>query len=95
MQEVEGSEFILPADLVLLAMGFTNPVGSMLEAFGVDTDALSNPLEAGLEWMVRFDKPVFHGREPLLRFKARGPRSRLVGFHLLDKFPAATHWSRS
>ncbi len=42
MQEVEGSEFILPADLVLLAMGFTNPVGSMLEAFGVDTDARKN-----------------------------------------------------
>src|SRR5262249_46239730 len=36
--------------------------------FGVDTDALSNPLEAGLDWMVRFEKPMFHGREPLLRF---------------------------
>jgi sarcosine oxidase subunit alpha len=60
--------------------------------FGVDTDALSNPLEAGLEWMVRFEKPMFHGREPLLRFKNRGPRSRLVGFHLQEKFPAATDW---
>lgn len=47
---------------------------------GVDSDALSNPLEAGLEGMVRFDKPVFHGREPLLRLKAMGPRSSLVGF---------------
>src|SRR2546426_343286 len=52
--------------------------------FGVDTDALSNPLEAGLEWLVRFDKPAFHGREPLLQLKARGPRSRLVGFNLLQ-----------
>jgi len=42
MQEVPDSEFVLPADLVLLAMGFTNPVGSMLEAFGVDTDARKN-----------------------------------------------------
>ncbi|MEK7317505.1 MAG: glutamate synthase subunit beta, partial [Pseudomonadota bacterium] len=42
MQEVPGSEFVLQADLVLLAMGFTNPVGSMLEAFGVDTDARKN-----------------------------------------------------
>jgi glutamate synthase (NADPH) small chain len=42
MQEVPGSEFVLKADLVLLAMGFTNPVGSMLEAFGVDTDARKN-----------------------------------------------------
>lgn len=42
MQEVPGSEFTLQADLVLLAMGFTNPVGSVLEAFGVDTDARRN-----------------------------------------------------
>jgi len=47
---------------------------------GVDTDALSNPLEAGLEWLVRFDKPSFHGREPLLRLRAMAARSRLVGF---------------
>jgi sarcosine oxidase subunit alpha len=47
---------------------------------GQDSDALSNPLDAGLEWMVRFDKPVFHGREPLLRLKAMPGRSRLVGF---------------
>lgn len=52
--------------------------------FGVDTDALSNPLEAGLEWLVRFDKPTFLGREPLERIKRRGMRSRLVGFHLKD-----------
>ena len=51
---------------------------------GQDTDALSNPLEAGLERMVRFDKPLFHGREPLLRLQAMGPRSRLVGFQMLD-----------
>ena len=51
---------------------------------GQDTDALSHPLEAGLEWLVRFDKPLFVGREPLVRLKAMGPRSRLVGFHMLD-----------
>ncbi|MGD7164524.1 glutamate synthase subunit beta, partial [Ralstonia pseudosolanacearum] len=34
MAEVEGSEFLLKADLVLLAMGFTHPVGGVLEAFG-------------------------------------------------------------
>jgi sarcosine oxidase subunit alpha len=52
---------------------------------GQDTDALSNPLEAGLEWLVRFDKPLFHGREPLLRLREMGPRSRLVGFQMLDR----------
>ena len=42
MVEVAGSEFTLPADLVLLAMGFVSPVQSMLEAFGVQRDARGN-----------------------------------------------------
>lgn len=42
MSEVAGSEFELPADLVFLAMGFTNPVVSLLEAFGVDKDSRGN-----------------------------------------------------
>ena len=42
MTEVPGSEQTLPADLVLLAMGFVSPVGSILEAFGVDKDARGN-----------------------------------------------------
>ncbi len=42
MVEVAGSEKVLPADLVLLAMGFVSPVGSILEAFGVEKDARGN-----------------------------------------------------
>ncbi|PKO92900.1 MAG: glutamate synthase [Betaproteobacteria bacterium HGW-Betaproteobacteria-10] len=42
MLEIAGSEFDLPADLVFLAMGFTNPVGSLLEAFGVEKDSRGN-----------------------------------------------------
>jgi len=43
MTEVEGSEFDLPADLVLLAMGFVNPVHEgMLDAFGVAYDDRGN-----------------------------------------------------
>ena len=42
MVEVAGSEKILKADLVLLAMGFVNPVATVLEAFGVDKDARGN-----------------------------------------------------
>ncbi|CAJ0882023.1 glutamate synthase subunit beta [Ralstonia flatus] len=42
MSEVAGSEFTLKADLVLLAMGFTNPVGGVLDAFGVTKDARNN-----------------------------------------------------
>ncbi|HEX6734368.1 MAG TPA: glutamate synthase subunit beta, partial [Azonexus sp.] len=42
MAEVAGSEFELPCDAAFLAMGFTNPVGSLLDAFGVDKDARQN-----------------------------------------------------
>ena len=42
MVEVPGSEQVLQADLVLLAMGFVSPAGSILEAFGVDKDARGN-----------------------------------------------------
>ncbi|MBM3368176.1 MAG: glutamate synthase, partial [Betaproteobacteria bacterium] len=40
--EVVGSEFTIPADLVLLAMGFVSPVKSVLEGFGVEKDARGN-----------------------------------------------------
>jgi len=42
MTEVPGSEQTLPADLVLLAMGFVSPVATLLDAFGVDKDARGN-----------------------------------------------------
>jgi glutamate synthase (NADPH) small chain len=42
MAEVPGSEQVLPADLVLLAMGFVSPVASILDSFGVDKDARGN-----------------------------------------------------
>jgi glutamate synthase (NADPH/NADH) small chain len=42
MVEVPGSEQEYKADLVLLAMGFVAPVGSVLEAFGVEKDARGN-----------------------------------------------------
>jgi glutamate synthase (NADPH/NADH) small chain len=42
MVEVPGSEQILKADLVLLAMGFVSPVASVLEAFGIEKDSRGN-----------------------------------------------------
>ena len=42
MAEVPGSEQVLPADLVLLAMGFVSPVATMLDAFGIERDARGN-----------------------------------------------------
>ncbi len=46
MQEIPGSESEMPADLVLLAMGFTNPVAGVLDAFGVTKDGRGNALAA-------------------------------------------------
>ena len=42
MVEIAGSEQTWPADLVLLAMGFTSPAASVLGAFGVERDARGN-----------------------------------------------------
>ena len=42
MVEVAGSEFEVPADLVLFAMGFVSPIGAVLEGFGVDKDMRGN-----------------------------------------------------
>ena len=44
MIELEGSEFTIPADLVLLAMGFVSPVQAVLDAFGVEKDARGNAM---------------------------------------------------
>ena len=40
--EIPGTEKDYKADLVLLAMGFVNPVPTVLDAFGVDKDARGN-----------------------------------------------------
>jgi glutamate synthase (NADPH/NADH) small chain len=42
MVEIAGTEKTYKADLVLLAMGFVNPVASVLESFGIDKDARGN-----------------------------------------------------
>ena len=42
LTEVKGTEKDWPADLVLLAMGFTNPLASVLDAFGIEKDVRGN-----------------------------------------------------
>jgi len=43
-KEVAGSEKVHPADIVLLAMGFMGPEGSLVDQFGLDKDPRSNIL---------------------------------------------------
>jgi sarcosine oxidase subunit alpha len=48
---------------------------------GQDTDGLTHPLQAGLGWAVKIDKPFFVGQRSL-RAMAAQRRPRLVGFAL-------------
>ena len=50
MIEVPGSEQVLKADLVLMAMGFVGPVASTLDSFGVDKDNRGNA-KAGTDFV--------------------------------------------
>jgi aminomethyltransferase len=50
--------------------------------YGHELDASTSPLEAGLEWIVKFDKGEFVGRDALLRQKEAGIRRRLAGFEM-------------
>jgi sarcosine oxidase subunit alpha len=52
---------------------------------GQDTDALTNPHEAGLGWAVRMAKPFFVGQRSLRIHEARGARQQLVGLQLDDE----------
>jgi sarcosine oxidase, subunit alpha len=47
---------------------------------GQDTDAESDPFEAGLGWIVKADKPDFLGKRSLEDLARSGPAERLVGF---------------
>jgi glutamate synthase (NADPH/NADH) small chain len=57
--EVAGSEFEIPTDLVLLAMGFVSPLQSLLEELGVKKDARGNAradTEGALAYRTSVDK---------------------------------------
>ena len=51
---------------------------------GQDTDAVSNPLDSNMDWVVRFDKEDFIGRGGLKLASERGLPNKLVGFVMRD-----------
>ncbi|MEO0142417.1 MAG: glycine cleavage system aminomethyltransferase GcvT, partial [candidate division WOR-3 bacterium] len=53
--------------------------------YGNDIDQTTNPLEAGLGWIVKLDKGDFIGREALLKIKEKGLKRRLVGFEAIGR----------
>jgi aminomethyltransferase len=53
--------------------------------YGHELDEDHSALEAGLGWAVKLTKPMFIGRDALLKEKAAGSRQRLIGFRLKDR----------
>jgi sarcosine oxidase subunit alpha len=49
---------------------------------GQDTDGLTTPIEAAMDWAVKMDKPYFIGQRSLKIMGARKPKTKLVGFML-------------
>ena len=56
-----------------------------LALYGNDIDETTNPLEAGLGWVVKLDKPAFLGKDALSAVKAQGTARRLVGFEMVGR----------
>lgn len=53
--------------------------------YGNDIDKTTNPLEAGLGWVVKFDTGDFIGRDSLLKIKEAGIKRKLIGFEVIGK----------
>jgi aminomethyltransferase len=56
--------------------------------YGNDIDKTTNPLEAGLGWITKLNKPDFIGKEALLKLKSNGIKRKLTGMKTEEKaFP--------
>lgn len=56
-----------------------------LSLYGNDIDETTNPLEAGLGWVVKLDKPSFVGKDALVAVKTAGLERTLVGFEMTGR----------
>jgi aminomethyltransferase len=56
-----------------------------MSLYGHEIDASISPLEAGLEWIVKFDKGDFSGRDALLKQKENGVTRQEIGFEMLGR----------
>jgi aminomethyltransferase len=56
-----------------------------LALYGNDIDETTNPLEAGLGWIVKLHKHMFVGKDALLNIADRGLVRKLVGFEMTGR----------
>jgi len=60
--------------------------------YGNDMDNTTTLLEAGLGWVVKFDKGDFIGRDALLKQKLEGVQRKLAGFEMAGREIARDHY---
>ena len=53
--------------------------------YGNDINETTTPLEAPLEWTIKFNKGNFFGKKKLLEQRQEGVKKKLVGFEMIDK----------
>ena len=53
--------------------------------YGNDIDETTNPIEAGLGWVVKAAKGEFTGRDAIEKVRVAGPRRKLVGIEMADR----------
>lgn len=56
-----------------------------LSLYGNDIDETTNPLEAGLKWIVKLDAGDFVGRNALLEIKKQGLKRKIAGFEMVGR----------
>jgi len=68
-----------------LAARDTLRLEARLALYGNEIDETTNPLEAGLGWVVKLAKPTFLGRDALLTLREQPLRRKLVGFEMIGR----------
>jgi aminomethyltransferase len=71
-------------DTLRLEMGYA--------LYGNEIDAKTSPIEAGLGWVIKFDKGAFVGRDALWKQKETGPARKLTALRLLDRGVPRSHY---
>jgi aminomethyltransferase len=64
-------------DILRLEMGYT--------LYGNEIDEHLNPIEAGLNWVIKYDAKDFIGKDALLKEKKHGPRRALISCVMRDR----------
>jgi len=64
-------------DTLRLEMGYA--------LYGNEMDETRTPVEAGLLWLTKLDKPDFLGRDAIAGRRETGAAERLIGFELVDR----------